>query len=33
MICDNNNNVQNIFVTKATTHDSVVGMFNIKKLN
>ena len=33
MICDNNNKVHDILVTKATHHDSVIGMQNIKNLN
>ena len=33
MICDNNNNIQDIVITKATVHDIVIGMQNIKNLN
>ena len=33
MICDNNNQIQDIVVTKATVHDIVIGMYNVKNLN
>ena len=33
MICDNNNKVHDILVTKTTHHVSVIGMQNIKNLN